>query len=151
VKIYSKNKKAFHDYHILEKLEVGLVLTGAEVKAIRDSRVQLKGSYVVSKDNHIKLVGCHISKPKHLNSFKHFDETKDRILLLSKKEKQKLTSSIQEKGLSLVILDIYQPDNTKKIKATLALVKGKKDYDKRKVLKEKQLDRDSKREMKNFQ
>ncbi len=148
MKIFSKNKKAFHDYNIVETIEAGLVLTGSEVKSIRASNIQLLGSYVILKDNHLTLTGCHISKPSNIGKTS-FDEVRDRTLLVSKKQKNYLFSKVQEKTFSLVILEVYQPDNSKNIKAKLALVKGKKDYDKRKDLKEKQLDRDAKRDMKN--
>jgi len=149
MKNFAKNKKAFHDFHIIETYEAGLVLTGPEVKSIRNSTVQLKGSYVSFKENQLKLIGCHISKPSNIGNW-FFEETRDRILLLSKKEKNKLFTASKEKSYSLVVLELYQPDNSNKIKAKLALVKGKKDYDKRNALKEKQLDMDSKREMKKY-
>lgn len=149
MKTFSKNKKAFHDYHIIETVEAGIKLTGAEVKSIRASNVQLKGSYVIIKDNQLYLTGCHISKPSNIG-VQPYDETRDKILLLSKREKLKLMDKVSQKSFTLVVLEIYQPETSRNIKAKLALVQGKKDYDKRHDLKEKQLDRDAKRDMKNF-
>jgi SsrA-binding protein len=148
-KIYSKNKKAYFDYEIIETLEAGISLSGAEVKSVRASNVQLKGSYVVIKDGQIKLVGAHISRPDHIGN-KPYDEMRDRSLLISKKQLNKFHEQVKMKGLTLVALNIYQPDDSKKIKVEIALVKGKALHDKRAVLKEKQLDMDTKRQMKDY-
>lgn len=148
-KLYSKNKKAYHDYEIIEKMEAGISLTGPEVKSIRASNVQLKGSYVVIKDGVIKLISSHISRPDHIGN-KSFDEMRDRSLLIKKAEIKKLHSKVKEKGFTLVALSIYQPKSSKKIKVEIALVRGKKDHDKRAVLKEKQLDIETKRDLKNY-
>ena len=148
-KVYSKNKKAYHDYEIIEKLEAGLSLTGPEVKSVRKSNVQLKGSYVIIKDNQIKLVGAHISRPDHIGN-KPFDEMRDRSLLIHKAQFKKLHAKVQEKGLTLVALNIYQREDTPVIKIEIALVKGKANHDKRAALKEKQADIDTKRQMKDY-
>jgi SsrA-binding protein len=152
MKIYSKNKKAYHDYEILDTIEAGLSLQGTEVKSIRKSQVNLKGSYVIidTKFNSVRLVNCHISRPDHISHNKVHDETRDKYLLLHKKEIEKLYNKVQEKGFTLIITKIYQPDNSKKIKAELALAKGKHTYDKKQALKEKQLDIETKRQMKEY-
>ena len=148
-KNYSKNKKAYHDYEIIEKLEAGISLTGSEVKSVRASNVQLKGSYVIIKDGEIKLVSAHISRPDHIGN-KPFDETRDRTLLIKKSEIKKLHDKVKLKGFTLVALNVYQREGTRKIKVEIALVKGKADHDKRAVLKEKQLTMDAKRDMKDY-
>lgn len=152
MKAYAKNKKAYHDYTMEDCIEVGLSLQGTEVKSVRKSRVQLKGSYVSIdiKTNRVKLVNCHISRPDHISHNKSHDETRDKYLLLHKKEIQKLYAKVQEKGYTLIVTEIYQPEGGKKIKAKLCLAKGKDNYDKRAALKEKQLDIETKRMMKDY-
>jgi SsrA-binding protein len=151
-KIYSKNKKAYHDYEMIDCIEAGISLQGTEVKSIRKSQVNLKGSYVTidGKFNSVKLVNCHISRPDHISHNKKHDETRDKYLLLHKKEIQKFYNKVQEKGFTLIVTEIYQPENSKKIKAKLYLAKGKHTYDKKRALKEKQLDIETKRMMKDY-
>lgn len=148
-KNYSKNKKAYHDYEIIEKLEAGISLSGSEVKSVRASNVQLKGSYVIIKDGEIKLVSAHISRPSHIGAT-FFDETRDRTLLIKKAELRKLHDKVKMKGFTLVALNVYQREGTKKIKVEIALVRGKQDHDKRATLKDKQLTMDAKRDMKDY-
>ncbi len=148
-KTYSKNKKAYHDYEILETIEVGLSLKGAEVKSIRNSNMQLKGSYCTIKERRIFLQGAHISKPK-IHEREYFDENRDIPLLLTKKELNHLKKEVKEKGKTLVMLSVYQREGTKKIKGSLALVKGKREFDKRETLKRKQAEMDAKRAIKNY-
>jgi SsrA-binding protein len=149
-KTYSKNKKAYHDYTILDTIIVGVSLLGTEVKSVRNSNIQLKGSYCIIKNSQIFLTSAHISRPSYLRTNQHFDESRDIPLLLTKKEIQTLKEKVKEKGKSLVLLSIFQPENSKKIKAELALVQGKRDFDKRETLKRRQADIDTKREMKNY-
>ena len=148
-KIYSKNKKAYHDYEVLETLEAGISLLGAEVKSIRKSNVQLKGSYILIKDSKISLISSHISRPDHIGNRK-FDEYRERNLLIHKNQLEKLYKRVTEKGISLVPLKIYQPEDSKKIKVQIGLVKGKKDYDKRETLKRTQQEMDAKRDLKDY-
>ena len=148
---YSKNKKAYHDYEIIESYEAGLKLSGAQVKSVRASTVNLLGSYASIEGNQIILKQCHISRPDHLGYMnKGFDETAHIALLLSKKEIKDIHKMVKEKGISLIVTEIYQRENTKKIKCKLNVAKGKRDYDKRESLKRKQANIDSAREMKNY-
>lgn len=147
---YSKNKKAFHDYEMVECTEAGISLYGTEVKSVRASNIQLKGSYVVIKDGMVKLVSCHISRPDHIGSHTKFDEMRDRPLLLHKKEIRKFHEKVKEKGFTLVVTEVYQPDNSKKIKVKLCLARGISDHNKRAALKEKDLDMETKRILKDY-
>jgi len=148
--IYAKNKKALHDYIIVNSLESGLSLKGQEVKQIRQSNIQLKGSYVTIKNNQIFLIGAHISRPNGLNHNEYFDENRDISLLVNKKQFYEIKKFNNESGNSLVVLKIYEPNDSKKIKAELSMVKGKKEYDKRETLKRKQQEIDIKRELKGY-
>ena len=148
-KVYSKNKKAHFDYEIIESIEAGISLEGSEVKSVRASNVQLKGSYVIIKDGQIKLVSAHISRPDHIGN-NHFDETRDRSLLVSKVQLKKFHDKVKIKGFSIVALKIYQPNNSQKIKVEIALVKGKAEYNKRETLKRKQAEIDVNRQLKDY-
>lgn len=134
MKIIAENRKARHDYHILESLEVGLVLTGTEVKSMRAGRVNLKESYASIQDGEAYIESMHISPYDHGNIF-NVDPLRKRKLLLHKKEILKLQQKAQEKGLTLVPLKVYF--NRDKIKLELAVARGKKNYDKRATEQEK--------------
>src|SRR5512139_2404164 len=105
-KVLATNKKAFHDYFILEKLEAGIVLLGTEVKAIREGRLNLKDSYAAVQGGEAFLFNCHISPYSHGNRENH-DPTRTRKLLLHEREIRKLIGKTQEKGLTLVPLRVY--------------------------------------------
>jgi len=137
--IIQKNKKAYHDYFILDKLEAGIKLKGSEIKSIRDGKVNLKGSFCKLVKNEIFLFDCHITRFEHQNVFDTFDETRERKLLLNKKEIRKWEKELKlNQGLSIVPLSIYINDkNLCKLK--IALVKGKKAHDKREAQKEKDI------------
>ncbi len=149
VKIITVNKKAYHDYHILEVVEAGIVLKGCEVKSIRNNKINLKGSFCKIIKGNMFLFGTHISKYESINSWeRNIEETRDRILLLHKKQITKLKSKVEVEGMSLIPLKVYF--NERNIcKLELALCKGKKDYDKREDLKKKSQDMDMKRELSN--
>jgi len=144
-KLIAKNKKAFHEYFILDKLEAGIVLTGTEVKAIREGRLNLKDSYALIKDGEAFLLNCHISPYSHGNTQNH-DPTRIRKLLLHRKEIRKLIGKTQEKGLTLVPLRVYLRRG--KIKIELGLARGKKLYDKRETKRRKEMDREVRAAMK---
>ena len=146
IKIVCSNRKASHDYHIIEKIETGIVLTGTEVKSLRDGKANLKDSYALIKDEEIYLLNCHISHYSP-GARENPHPTRTRKLLLHKKEIQRLIGKTREKGFTLVPLKIYFKKAYAKVE--LALVKGKKLYDKRKVLKEKESKRELERAMKN--
>lgn len=141
-----KNRKAYFDYEVLEEIEAGIVLTGTEIKSIRNNNVNLKDSYAVIKNGEVYLLNTHISEYKQGNIFNH-SETRTRKLLLHKKEILKLRDKIELNGNTLVPLKLYFKGN--KAKILLGLAKGKKTYDKRESIKERDMAREIKKEMKN--
>lgn len=126
------NRKARHDYDIEDTLEAGLVLKGTEIKSIRQGKANLKDSYAILKNNEVFILGMHISPYKEGNIFNH-DELRTRKCLLHKKEIKKLKDKIVLDGFTLVPLKIYFVKN--KAKVLLGIAKGRKNYDKREVLK----------------
>jgi SsrA-binding protein len=140
----ASNRKALHDYEVLERLESGLMLAGTEVKSARQGRVQLKDSYVEFRDGQAHLVGVHISPYSHGNRENHEAE-RPRRLLLHRSEIDRLYGQVQQKGLAVVPLAVYTKGPW--IKVELGLVRGKKQYDKRQAEKEKTLDREMRQEM----
>jgi len=149
MKIVARNRKAFHDYEILDKYEAGISLLGSEVKAIRMGRVNLKDSYVKIKDGEAWWMQGHISNLETTNvHFKH-DETRPRRLLLHKKEIGKLAGATSEKGYSLIPIDLHF-NHKNKAKLTIAVAKGKQLHDKRQALKEKTLKREAQSAMKRY-
>lgn len=141
------NRKAYHDYEILETVEVGIVLRGAEVKSLREGTANLKGSYADIKDDEVWLLNFHISPYPQAGIFNP-DPYRDKKLLLHKRQIRKLTDKIKEKGLTLIPLKVYFRNG--KAKVQMALAKGKKMYDKRRVLKEKELKREQERVLKKY-
>ncbi len=139
-KVISKNRKAWHDYHIDETYEAGVVLTGTEVKSVRNARVNLKDSYGRVEGGELFLYNMHISPYDPGNRFNH-DPLRVRKLLMHKMEIARLGGKTQEKGLALIPLKIYLTRGLVKIE--LGLARGKKQYDKRRDIAE----RDSKREV----
>ena len=139
-KVISTNRKAWHDYHIEESFEAGIVLTGTEVKSVRGARVNLKDSYGKVENGEIFLYNMHISPYEQGNRFNH-DPLRIRKLLMHKIEISRLSGKIKEKGYALIPLKIYL--NKGRVKIDLGLARGKKLYDKRHDIAE----RDSKREM----
>ena len=144
-KIVSKNKKAFHDYHIDQTLEAGLVLSGPEVKSLRAGKVNLRDGYAQLKDGEVFLYNVHIS-PYSYATFINQEPLRVRKLLLHRKEIRKLIGKLHEKGIALIPLKIYFIANGK-AKVELALARGKKLYDKRAALKEKDSNREIERTM----
>jgi SsrA-binding protein len=139
-KVISTNRKARHDYHIEESYEAGIVLTGTEVKSVRNTRVNLKDSYARIENGEIFLYNMHISPYEPGNRFNH-DPLRVRKMLMHKREIGRLTGKTQEKGYALIPLKIYLKKGL--VKLELGLARGKKLYDKRRDI----ADRDSKREM----
>ena len=146
MKIVAQNRKAFHDYFIEETLEAGMVLTGTEVKSLRDAKANLMDSYVLIKDNEVFLFNCHISPYTHGNIMNH-DPVRTRKLLLHKKELEKLQAKAAQKGYSVIPLKLYFKDG--RAKAEIGLAKGKKQYEKRETIKKKEADREIQRAMKS--
>lgn len=144
-KLVASNRKAFHDYFILDRLEAGIVLLGTEVKSIREGRINLKDSYAGVKDGEAFLMNCHISPYSHGNRENH-DPTRTRKLLLHCKEIRKLIGKTQEKGLTLVPLRVYLTRG--RVKVELGVARGKKEYDKRETERRKEVDRETRAAMK---
>lgn len=133
------NKKALFDYEIIEELDAGMVLAGAEIKSLRQGSANLKGSYVTLHSGRPFLVGCHISEYKN-NTNKKFDPKRERMLLLNKKEIFHLSQKIKEMGATLIVKEIFEIGNL--FKARLALARGRKKWQKKQVLKERDLSRE---------
>ena len=136
---YAHNRKALHDYSIEGTIEAGLVLLGHEVKSIRAGQVSLAGAYVSIRNGEAWLKQAYIGKYKHASGLEAHDENRDRKLLLNKSEINRLTGTLNEKGTSLVPLEIYTSKNRLKLK--IGIGKGKKQYDKRESIKKKETKR----------
>ena len=143
-KVISQNKKAYHNFEILEKLEVGLMLKGHEIKSIRAGKVNLKESYARVDKNELWLMGCHISPYLQSHTIEKIDPVRNRKCLLHKKQLKKWLGKVNEKGLTIVPLKLYFSDSNK-IKCEIGLVRSKKLHDKRKQIKEKSIQRDLQR------
>jgi SsrA-binding protein len=137
----AQNRKARHDYFILETFECGIVLTGTEIKSVRDGKVNLKEGYAIIRNRELWLVGVHIS-PYEKGSYYNHEPLRDRKLLMKKNEILRLFAKVREKGLTLVPLSVYLKEG-RRAKVELALVKGKLLHDKRDTIAE----RDAKRDM----
>lgn len=141
------NRKANYDYQVLETIEAGIVLKGTEIKSIRDGKANLKDSYAIVKNNEVFILNMHISQYKEGNVFNH-EETRTRKLLLNKKEIFKLRDSIALNGYTLIPLKLYFKNN--KAKILIGIAKGKKNYDKRESIKQRDIDREVKKQYKNL-
>jgi SsrA-binding protein len=139
-KLIASNKKALHDYFVLQKFEAGIMLTGTEVKSLRAGKVNLKDSYVTFSGGEAFLFGTHISPYSHGNLQNH-DPERTRKLLLHRRELEKLHSLIAEKGLTVVPLRLYLKGS--RVKAEIAVVRGKKQYDKRETERKREADRET--------
>ena len=143
-----QNRKAFHDYFILESTEAGIALVGCEVKSIRNGKANLQESFARVEEDEIFLYGMHISPYEQGNRYNP-DPTRKRKLLLNRKEIERLGARVHEKGLSLVPVKLYFKSG--KVKIQLALAKGKNVQDKREKLKEKEANRDIDRALRRKQ
>ncbi len=144
-KLITDNRKARHDYHLLERFEAGLALTGTEVKSLREGRVQLRQAYADLRDGEVWLIGAHISEYGHGNIANH-DPDRDRKLLLHRKEISSLIGKVQEKGLTLVPTKLYWKNGRAKVE--LAVARGKEHRDKRRDIAKREAQRDIEREFK---
>lgn len=144
-KMVASNRKAFHDYHIMEKYEAGIALTGTEVKSIRQGQINLKDSFVRIRGGEAYLVRAHIS-PYHRGNRENHEPLRDRKLLLHRREINRLTGKIQERGLTVIPLNVYFITGRAKIE--IAVAKGKKLYDKRESKRRKTIDREVRAAMK---
>ena len=137
------NKKATHDYFIEQRFEAGIALTGWEVKSLREGKVQLVDSYILLKNNEAFLLGAHITPLKTASTHVIADPTRTRKLLLHARELDKLVNGVQAKGFACVPLALYWKGHL--VKCEIALVRGKKDFDKRQTEKERDWDREKQR------
>lgn len=143
---YATNKRVRFDYDILETVEAGLVLSGPEVKSVRGKQINLKGSYVAFTDRAAWLKLAHISPYRYAGTLTDYDPIRPRKLLLSKKEIAYLKGKTTEAGLTIVPLSVYTKG--RHIKVELALVRGKKKYDKRASIKRREVEREIQRKIK---
>lgn len=140
IKIIANNRKARHDYHIDDTIEAGMVLTGSEIKSIRAGQINLRDSFATIRNGEAWLMNAHISPYKQASRQNH-EPKRERKLLLHRREIDRLTGKLQEKGLTLVPLKVYLKNGRAKVE--LGLARGKKTYDKRQTLRE----RDDRRQM----
>lgn len=145
MKTIAQNKKAFHDYEILDKFEAGIALVGSEVKSIRAGRVSLKDAFVEIHDNEAFLLRCHISPYLQANIFNHEPERK-RKLLLHGREIHRLDQKVKARGFSIVPLQVFLTDKGL-VKVEIALVRGKREYEKKQKLKERDIQREMDRDV----
>jgi SsrA-binding protein len=136
----AENRKAFHDYHLLESFEAGLALLGTEVKAIREGRVNLRDSFARVDDGEVYLYNVNISPYSHRGYADH-EPMRRRKLLLHRAEIRKLIGKTVEKGMTLVPTRMYFKNG--RVKVAISLAKGKKDYDKRETIKRREADRET--------
>jgi SsrA-binding protein len=136
----AENRKAFHDFHILETFEAGVVLLGTEVKAIREGRVNLRDSFARVEDGEVFLYNVNISPYSHRGYANH-EPLRRRKLLLHREEIRKLIGKTVERGMTLVPVRLYYKNG--RVKVAVSLAKGKKDYDKRETIKRREADRET--------
>jgi SsrA-binding protein len=145
-KLIVENRRARHDYHLLERVEAGLVLTGTEVKSLRDGRASLQQAYADVREGEAWLLGAHISVYDQGNIANH-DPDRARKLLLHKKELASLAAKVAQRGLTLVPTKLYFKDG--RVKIELALARGKEQRDKRRDIAKREADRDMQRAVKS--
>ncbi len=148
IKVVATNRKAHHDYFILETYEAGIVLTGTEIKSVRASRVSLREGYVLPKDGELWLMNVHIAPYEHGGIWDH-DPKRPRKLLLHRREINKLLGKVYERGYTIVPLRMYLKNNRAKVE--IALVKGKRKYDKREAIAKRDEERRMRHEWKERQ
>ncbi len=146
MKTVCQNRKAYHDYTIEETLEAGIQLVGTEVKSLREGKANLKDSHAIIKGDEVFLLSCHVSPYSHGNIMNH-DPLRTRKLLLHRKEIERMRGKMQQKGYTLVPLKIYFKGPFAKVE--LGLAKGKRTYEKREAIKEREAKRDIERVMKS--
>ncbi|EAJ5540301.1 SsrA-binding protein SmpB [Campylobacter coli] len=149
MKVIARNKKALFDYSIIERFESGVVLKGSEVVALRAGRANLKDSLVRIIKGELFLLNAHISHLSTTHSYYKHEERAARKLLMHRKQIDKLLGKVSIEGYTLVVLELYF-NHKNKVKATLALAKGKNLHDKRESLKKKQADMEARSAMKNY-
>ena len=145
-KLIAENRRARHDYHLLDRLEAGIVLTGTEVKSLRDGRVTLQRAFADVRGGEVYLVGAHIAEYAQGNIANH-DPDRERKLLLHKREVASLAGKVQERGFTIVPTRLYFKDG--RVKVELALARGKETRDKRRDLAERDAQRQIERALKS--
>jgi len=148
MKIIAQNKKAFHDYEVLDRFEAGIALAGSEVKSIRAGRISLKDSFAEVQNGEAFLLRCHVSPYEQAGVFNHEPERK-RKLLLHAREIHRLDQKVKERGFSIVPLQVFLTDKGL-IKVEIALVRGKREYEKKQKLKERDIRREMDRDLQRF-
>ena len=143
----SKNRKAYHDFNIVDKFEAGVERKGTEVKSIRDGHVHLRDAFGIVQSGQLFMIGCDIKGYSSASHFQH-ETRRMRRLLMHRKEIDRIEIKLQEKGFSMPVLRLYWKN--RKIKVELGLGRGKAQHDKRETLKKKVQDRESKREVARF-
>lgn len=147
MKVIATNKKAYHDYFVVETLECGINLVGCEVKSLRKGEVNLADSYCRVENGSLVMLGCHI-KNYDKGSYFNVDTRRDRRLLAHKREVMRMLGKVREKGYSIVPLKLYFKDSL--VKVEVALVRGKQNYDKKETLLKKDAERDQQRAIKEY-
>jgi SsrA-binding protein len=145
-RVVAENRKARHDYHVLESWEAGVALLGTEVKAIREGRVNLRDSYARVDRGEVWLMNVHISPYSHRGYAAH-EELRQRKLLLHRHEIRKLIGQVAEKGLTLVPLELYFKNG--RVKVLVALARGKQAHDKRETIRRREVDRETRAAVKS--
>ncbi len=140
---YGENRKARFDYEILEKYEAGIELLGTEVKSVRHGRISLEGAFVIIRGGEAFLINGNIPPYQPNNVSKDYNPLRNRKLLLTKKEMQQLVATEKNKSLTIVPISVY--NKNRKIKLEIAVVKGKKKFDKRETIKKRESDRETRR------
>src|SRR3972149_8261484 len=143
---YAENRKARFNYEIVEKYETGIELLGVEVKSVRGGQMSLEGAFVIVRGGEVYLINANIPPYQANNAPKDYDPLRNRRLLLTKKEITELAGNEKNKSLTIVPISVY--NKGRKIKVEIALVKGKKKFDKRRALEKRETDRSIRREMK---
>jgi SsrA-binding protein len=143
---YAENRKARFNYEILEKYETGIELLGTEVKSVRGGQMSLEGAFIIIRGGEAFLINANIPSYQPKNAPADYDPLRNRKLLLTKKEIAKLAGSEKNKSLTIVPISVY--NKNRKIKVEIALVKGKKKFDKRETIKKRDTDREIRREFK---
>lgn len=152
MKIVAQNKKAFHDYEIIDRIEAGIVISGDEVKSIRAGHVSLVGSFAQIVQNELWLKNCHITPYKQAYDYARRDEdyaVRNRKLLLNRRELNRIMSDIARQGITVVPLKLYLNEKNL-VKVELGIAKGKKSADKRQALKERDIKRQTDRELRGY-
>ncbi len=142
IKVVSTNKKARFEYFILETFEAGLVLKGTEIKSVRNGQISLQEAYVRTNGEEIWLVGAHIAPYENASAYQH-DPKRDRKLLMHKKQIRKIFDEVRIKGMTIVPIKVYLKEGRAKLE--IGLAKGKKQYDKRDAIKERDVERETSR------